>query len=164
MTSINFLQADYNCNWLGGQAVSLEVNQPGFDKAGYVNVTTSDGIVHGQVKQSGAFSFVRIYDAGHEVPFYQPLVSLEIFERAIAGKDIATGSIDVDSGYMTSGTAESLYREGNSTIQFEVVNTTATYNVTTGEPNPPSKRGRFAKVQSDPGAYGKAMKPVKVYF
>lgn len=43
---------------LGGQVVSQEVNQPGFDKAGYVNVTTSDNVVHGQVKQSDAFSFV----------------------------------------------------------------------------------------------------------
>lgn len=38
--------------------MSLEVNQPGFNKAGYENVTTSDGIVHGQAKQSDAFSFV----------------------------------------------------------------------------------------------------------
>ena len=141
--------------------MSLEVSQPGFDKAGYVNVTTSDGVMHGQVKQSGAFSFVRIYESGHEVPFYQPLISLEIFERAIAGRDIATGCVDVDSGYMTSGPAESTYREGNFTIQFSVVNTTATYNVTTGEPNPPSKKGRFAKRQPDQAQFGKVLKPVK---
>lgn len=51
---------------LGGQAVSLEVNQPGFESAGYVDISTSDSVVHGQVKQSGAFSFVRIYDAGRK--------------------------------------------------------------------------------------------------
>ena len=142
--------------------MSLEVSQPDFDKAGYVNVTTSDGVVHGQVKQSGAFSFVRIYESGHEVPFYQPLISLEIFERAIAGRDIATGCVDVDSGYMTLGPAESTYREGNFTIQFSVVNTTATYNVTTGEPNLPSKKGRFAKRQPDQAQFGKVLKPVKL--
>ena len=130
---------------LGGQAVSLEVNQPGFDKAGYVNVSTSDGIVHGQVKQSGAFSFVRIYESGHEVPFYQPLIALEIFERAIAGRDIATGDVCVNDAYRTIGPPESTYREGNSTIQFAVVNTTTTYNVTTGAPNPPSRKGRSLK-------------------
>ena len=54
--------ADYNCNWLGGEVVSHEVQAPGFEKAGYVNITTSDNIVHGQVKQSEAFSFVRIYE------------------------------------------------------------------------------------------------------
>ena len=45
--------------------VSNEVGQPGFNRSGYTNVSTSDGIVHGQVKQSGAFSFVRIYESGH---------------------------------------------------------------------------------------------------
>lgn len=61
--------ADYNCNWLGGEVVSNEVGQPGFATAGYVDISTSDWVAHGQVKQSGAFSFVRIYESGHEVPF-----------------------------------------------------------------------------------------------
>ena len=65
--------ADYNCNWLGGEVVSNEVGQPGFATAGYVNISTSDDIVHGQVKQSGAFSFARIYESGHEVPFVSVL-------------------------------------------------------------------------------------------
>ena len=68
--------ADYNCNWFGGEAVSEEVGQPGFATAGYVNISTSDMIVHGQVKQSGAFSFLRIYDSGHEVPFVRTSVRL----------------------------------------------------------------------------------------
>ena len=45
--------------------VSKEIGQPGFNSSGYTNISTSDGIVHGQVKQSGAFSFVRIYESGH---------------------------------------------------------------------------------------------------
>ena len=142
--------------------MSLEVNQPHFDKAGYINITTSDGVVHGQVKQSGAFSFVRIYESGHEVPFYQPLVSLEIFERAIAGRDIATGHVDVHNGYITLGPAESTYREGNSTVQFSVVNATAIYNVTTGKPNPPSKKGRYVKKQPNQAHFGRVLKPVKL--
>ena len=59
--------ADYICNWLGGEVVSMEVNTPGFSRAGYVNITTSDGILHGQVKQASKFSFVWIYESGHEV-------------------------------------------------------------------------------------------------
>jgi len=146
--------ADYNCNWLGGEVVSNEVNAPGFSSAGYVNVTTSDNIVHGQVRQAGAFSFVRIYDAGHEVPFYQPLVSLEIFKRAISNKDIATGRKRAEGNYKTVGTAKSTYREGNSTVQFQVLNTTATYNTTTNGPNPP-KHGR----RDAPRHNGKLFKP-----
>lgn len=125
-----------SCNWLGGEVVSEEVNAPGFDCAGYVNLTTSDCIVHGQVKQAGNFSFVRVYESGHEVPFYQPLAALEMFERAITGKDIATGTVKPGSGYLTEGTKKSEHREGNSTIQFEVVPSNATYNYTTGAPDP----------------------------
>lgn len=127
--------ADYNCNWLGGEAVSKEINPTGFSAAGYVNISTSDGVVHGQVKQAGAFSFVRIYESGHEVPFYQPLAALEIFARAIAGLDIASGTLEPEACYRTVGTTDSTYREGNATIQTEVLPTNATYNTTTNAPN-----------------------------
>lgn len=120
--------------------VSHEVGAPNFEQAGYVNVTTSDGIVHGQVKQAGAFSFLRIYESGHEVPFYQPVIALEMLERVIAGLDIATGTVPVTSNYITVGTPETTYREGNATMQLSVVPVNATYNTTTGEPNPPYKR------------------------
>ena len=127
--------ADYNCNWLGGQAVVNEVNAPGFSKAGYADIHTSDGVCHGVVKQSGSFSFVRIYEAGHEVPFYQPLVSLEMFDRAIQGLDIQTGKKKVHSSYKTSGPSKSTFREGNGTMVFEVLPDDATYNTTTNRPN-----------------------------
>ncbi|KAF7195659.1 Carboxypeptidase S1-like B [Pseudocercospora fuligena] len=129
--------ADYNCNWLGGQQVSKNVQAPGFSSAGYVNITTSDKVVHGQVKQSANFAFARVYESGHEVPFYQPLLALEMFERAISGKDIATGKEScLHSDYKTVGTAESTYREGNATIQTKVLPADATYNTTTNAPNP----------------------------
>lgn len=190
--------------------VSNEVGQPGFNCSGYTNISTSDGIVHGQVKQSGAFSFVRIYESGHvslfeaqicpfevrskpgyifwecphlrcflarlpsrsgnadsdiflqEVPFYQPVIALAIFERAIAGLDIATGLVNVTSGYRTVGPPTSDYREGNATVQFDVVNTNTTYNTTTNEPNPPSRKDFFAKRQGEQLHYGKVLKPVKL--
>ena len=59
--------ADYHCNWLGGQAVAHEINAPGFSEAGFANISTSDGKVHGQVKQAGNYAFARIYESGHEV-------------------------------------------------------------------------------------------------
>ncbi|TVY42902.1 Carboxypeptidase S1-like protein [Lachnellula subtilissima] len=131
--------ADYNCNWLGGEAVAHEINPPGFSSAGYTNISTSDATVHGQVKQASSFAFARIYESGHEVPFYQPLASLEIFERAIKGLDIATGECKVSgrgngSGYLTKGTAQSTYREGNGTIVWDVLPVSAIYNTTTGMP------------------------------
>lgn len=129
--------ADYNCNWLGGEVVSQEVRAPGFSSAGYTNISTSDMIVHGQVKQSANFAFARIYESGHEVPFYQPVVALEMFERAIEGKDIADGTTScLNSTYKTVGTVKSEYREGNGTVQWEVLPTNATYNTTLNGPNP----------------------------
>jgi carboxypeptidase D len=35
--------ADYNCNWLGGEVVSNEVGAAGFDTAGYTDIVTVDG-------------------------------------------------------------------------------------------------------------------------
>jgi carboxypeptidase C (cathepsin A) len=128
--------ADYNCNWLGGQGVAALINATGFSSAGFTNITTSDNIVHGQVKQAGLFSFLRIYESGHEVPFYQPLASLEIFERALKQVDIATGCEKVDEGYRTVGTPTSDYREGNATMQFEVTPANATYNTVLNAPDP----------------------------
>ena len=96
-----------------------------------------------------------------EVPFYQPEVALAIFERAIAGLDIATGLVNVISGYRTVGSPTSDYREGNATVQFEVINTNTTYNTTTNEPNPSSRKGRFAKGQGEQLQFGKVLKPVK---
>lgn len=109
-------------NWLGGEAVYNSLHVPGSPTTpGYVNISTSDLLVHGQARQSGAFAFVRIYDSGHEVPYYQPLTALAIFERAINGYDIATGQTRVDRNYVTVGPAVSSYREGNSSVMFRVV-------------------------------------------
>ncbi|KAK3317416.1 Alpha/Beta hydrolase protein [Cercophora scortea] len=131
--------ADYNCNWLGGEAVADEVGKEieGWDVAGYTNLTTSDGIVHGQVKQAGKFSFTRVYESGHEVPFYQPLASLEMFDRVVKGLDVATGRYRATVGgkcFHTKGDKRSTYREGNATVQWSVVPTNVTYDTAKNGP------------------------------
>jgi carboxypeptidase C (cathepsin A) len=130
--------ADYVCNWLGVEAIVADIDAPGFHSAGFVNISTSDSLVHGQVKQSDNVAFVRIYESGHEVPFYQPLVALEMFQRVINGQDVATGKQRVEKGcgYKTVGPMKSTFREGNATVQFENVPEDAIYNTTTHEPNP----------------------------
>ena len=42
------------------------------------------------------YAFVRIFESGHEVPFYQPAGSLAMLERVIKGLDIATGMQQVN--------------------------------------------------------------------
>ena len=69
------------------------------------------------------------------MPFYQPLASLELFERSISGRDIATGKKVIQDGYRTSGPHLSSFREGNQTVQTTVVPANATYNSTTNAPN-----------------------------
>lgn len=39
-------------NYLGGMVVADQINAPGYSSAGFENISTSDNIVHGVVKQS----------------------------------------------------------------------------------------------------------------
>lgn len=165
--------ADYICNWLGVEAIVDDIDAPGYESAGFVNISSSDNIVHGQVKQSDNVAFVRIYESGHEVPFYQPLAAYEMFERVILGQDVATGKqrVEKGDGFKTVGSVKSEYREGNGTVQFEVVPEGSTYNTTTNEPNPlpgngtaNTKRdlgGRSTKILSR-RAYQPIAGPVKI--
>jgi carboxypeptidase D len=99
---------DYACNWIGGEDVSLLVNHAeaaGFRDAGYTPLQTNKTYVGGQVRQHGNFSFTRVYEAGHEVPAYQPETAYNIFHRAIFNRDLATGEVDTarNSSYSTQG-------------------------------------------------------------
>lgn len=60
-------------NWFGGQAISLAVeytHSKEFRNAGYAPFVV-DGTEYGEVRQYGNFSFARVYESGHEVPYYQ---------------------------------------------------------------------------------------------
>jgi hypothetical protein len=61
--------------------------------------------VTGQVRQYGKFSFARVYQAGHEGPYYKPAVYLAAYQRTILGLDLATGLTVVGNGYSTTGPA-----------------------------------------------------------
>ena len=105
--------ADYICNWFGGEAASLNTSytySEEFRQAGYTPFVV-DGEEYGQVRQYGGFSFARIYQAGHEVPFYQPQASLEFFRRTLDNVDIATGETNLTATYNTTGLANSTQTE-----------------------------------------------------
>ncbi|KAI1382837.1 serine carboxypeptidase [Hypoxylon trugodes] len=102
---------DYACNWIGGEAVSLAVNythSEQFRAAGYTDVVVNETYVGGQVRQYGNFSFSRVYEAGHEVPAYQPETAYQMFHRALFNKDIATGTVDLvgNDEYKTEGPSD----------------------------------------------------------
>jgi carboxypeptidase C (cathepsin A) len=119
--------ADWVCNWLGGQAVAYAVANTlpsgelpvssvppktyasGFAQAGYGDIVVNDSYVGGAVRQYGNLSFSRVYNAGHFVPYYQPETAFQIFARVILGNDLSTGA-DMDaSTHMSNGTANATY-------------------------------------------------------
>ncbi|KAI1124193.1 carboxypeptidase S1 [Nemania abortiva] len=102
---------DYACHWIGGEAVSLAINYTNTDKfhaAGYTDIVVNDTYVGGQVRQYGNLSFSRVYEAGHEIPSYQPETAYKMFYRALHNLDIATGTVDTAANpdYATNGTAD----------------------------------------------------------
>lgn len=82
--------ADYICNWLGNHAWSDALEWPGKDKfkaAPMNNVSLSDGgKAYGQIKNSGGFAFLRVYEAGHMVPYNQPEPCLNFVNRWLGGE------------------------------------------------------------------------------
>lgn len=93
----------------GGENVSLTLDfpsSPAFRAAGYAPITTNSSYQGGFVRQHGSsLSFSRIFQAGHGVAAYQPETLSKIFERAMFGRDIATGDVDLDrnANYTTKG-------------------------------------------------------------
>jgi len=54
---------------------------------------------------------MRIYEAGHEVPYYQPEASLAFFERVLGGLVLADGKEALTAAYNSSGTANATHME-----------------------------------------------------
>ncbi|OAL02046.1 alpha/beta-hydrolase [Phaeosphaeriaceae sp. SRC1lsM3a] len=121
--SLAYGDADYICNWFGGQAISLDVDythSKEFRAAGYEAMVV-DGIERGEVRQYGNFSFARVYEAGHEIPYYQPEASLAYFNRTLFHWDIATGEEQVTANLTSSGGASATHTESYvSLTTFEV--------------------------------------------
>lgn len=99
---------DFACNWIGGEKSSLAVpfaRAKDFEAAGYAELVTSAG-VGGLTRQFGNFSFSRVFQAGHEIPSYQPEVAYEIFMRALFNRDISTGKLPVHDELSTVGPSD----------------------------------------------------------
>ncbi|ODV90884.1 hypothetical protein CANCADRAFT_31721 [Tortispora caseinolytica NRRL Y-17796] len=78
---------DFICNWLGNEAWTNQLEwfgQAGFKKAAVKDFEVS-GEAAGKVKSFDLFTFLRIYEAGHMVPFNQPEASLAMLNRWISG-------------------------------------------------------------------------------
>lgn len=88
------------------ESLSLAANwtgAPTFRNAGYANLTTNATYTGGAVRQTSNLSFTRVFQAGHDVAYWQPQTVYEILNRALLGKDIATGNIEITSAYASTG-------------------------------------------------------------
>ncbi|PVI04010.1 alpha/beta-hydrolase [Periconia macrospinosa] len=106
--SLVYGDRDYACNWYGGELLSQAIEYSGTDgflNAGYAPVQVNSTYVGGQVRQYGNLSFTRVYEAGHEVPAYQPETAYKLFMRSLFNKDLATGNVSTleNPEYATSG-------------------------------------------------------------
>ncbi|QNP96321.1 Carboxypeptidase Y [Yarrowia lipolytica] len=87
---------DFICNWLGNQAWTDTLDwtdAESFFLAETRNWTAQVPTKHGKtkavhagtVKNAGKLTYLRVFDAGHMVPFNQPETSLDMVNRWIAG-------------------------------------------------------------------------------
>ena len=84
--------ADWICNWYGGQAVANAISYSGastFDAAP-LQPYTVNGAQAGTFKTGGNLSFLRVFGAGHEVPYYQPAAALQVFTQTMQRKVLSS--------------------------------------------------------------------------
>lgn len=76
---------DWICNWMGNYDVVQQVDfaQSSTFRATAVKPYTVKGTQYGEFKTAANLSWLRVYGAGHEVPYYQPQVALQAFEQTM---------------------------------------------------------------------------------
>lgn len=85
--------ADWICNWLGGLAAANAIQYPGSSAfaAAALRPYTVAGAQGGTFKSVGNLSFLRVFDAGHEVPFYRMYLLFFVFGCGEGGADAGKG-------------------------------------------------------------------------
>ena len=84
--------ADWICNYEGGFNVVNAISwsqQATFAKTALKSYTVN-GAAGGLFKTLGNLSWLQVYAAGHEVPFYQPKVALQVFEQTMKKTPLAS--------------------------------------------------------------------------
>lgn len=84
--------ADWICNWFGGLAAANAVTYAGSSafNAAPLEPYTVNGAEGGTFKTVDNFSFLRVFGAGHEVPYYQPAVALQVFRQTMGGEALSS--------------------------------------------------------------------------
>ncbi|KAJ1937253.1 hypothetical protein EC988_007946, partial [Linderina pennispora] len=75
--------ADFTCNWYGNKAWSMELEWPGKEAFNGASdeLWLVDGVGAGEVRTHENFTFLRVFGAGHMVPYDKPKESLDMINR-----------------------------------------------------------------------------------
>lgn len=84
--------ADWICNWFGGLAAANAITYSGAStfKSKALASYTVNGAAGGTFKNVGNLSFLRVFGAGHEVPYYTPELALQVFKQTMSKKAISS--------------------------------------------------------------------------
>lgn len=84
--------ADFICNWMGNKAWTIELPWSGHEEFSQANDTEwySDrlGKQAGELRKTedGSFAFLRVFGAGHMVPYDQPESGLDMLQQWVSGE------------------------------------------------------------------------------
>ncbi|RDL36031.1 Carboxypeptidase [Venustampulla echinocandica] len=84
--------ADWICNWVSNleSAEAITYDQSAAFKSKAETSYTVNGKAMGTFKTAGNLSWLRVFDAGHEVPYYQPEVAFQAFVQTMQKKPISS--------------------------------------------------------------------------
>jgi len=81
--------ADWDCNTAGVQAVLSQLQVADFNSQTLVPYTVN-GMQYGVFKSANNLSFLNVFNAGHKVPAYQPVVSLQAFVQTLSQQTLSS--------------------------------------------------------------------------
>ena len=84
--------ADWICNWFGNLAAANAVSYSGASAFASKALApyTVQGTQGGTFKTVDNLSFLRVFGAGHEVPYYQPALALQVFNQTMMNGALAS--------------------------------------------------------------------------
>ena len=89
---LTLIHKDWICNTAGVQAVIAQIQ---FAQSSQFNSEslapyTVNGVQFGTFKTAGKLSFLNVFEAGHEIPAYQPIVALQAFTQTISQQPLSS--------------------------------------------------------------------------
>jgi len=82
--------SDFMCNWIGNERMALDLEWTGQSQYAALPLRKWEvsGEVAGVARSHGPLTFATIAEAGHMVPYDQPVRSLELVRRWLAGEEL----------------------------------------------------------------------------